>query len=139
MKKFKLKKISAISAPILLGLLLMFKQWLPFQDALVLALGMPFFYFFPGFFAVKAGGFSYLDRIETIVLSLLLSVILFHTGIYILEENTRTMTFRDIVLTATLINVLCALTYLAHHKQLSRRLLLARLRGKFYKSHHKES
>ncbi|MBI2552364.1 DUF1616 domain-containing protein [Candidatus Uhrbacteria bacterium] len=133
MKKSQLKKISAIFALILIGLFLLFKTWLPDRGAFLLAIGMPFLYFLPGFLITKAFFRSGLDQIETIFLALLFSLMLSHLGIYIVEETTRQITRSGIAFTVIAINILAALTYLVSRKQLSPARLLTRLRSKLYK------
>lgn len=133
MKKSQIKKISAIWALILLGLFLLFKNWLPDREALLLTIGIPFLYFVPGFLLTKTLFRSGLDQIETIFLAMLFSLILSHVGIYMLEENTRRMTIQDIALVVATINILCALAYLARRKRLSPARLFARLHGKIHK------
>ena len=139
MNTSRLKKISAALALILIGLFLLFKNWLPYREALLLAMGLPFLYFLPGLIITKVLFRSGLDQIETIFLAMLFSLILSHIGIYIVEENTRMLTISNIALTVAAINILCALIYLAHRKQLSPARLLSRLRGKLHKHDQKKS
>ncbi|OGL66108.1 hypothetical protein A3B21_04135 [Candidatus Uhrbacteria bacterium RIFCSPLOWO2_01_FULL_47_24] len=133
-----IKKTSAVWALILIGLFLLFKNWLPFREAILLAMGLPFLYFLPGFLIIKVFFRAGLDQIEAIFLAMLFSLMLLHMGIYTVEENTRMMTIADIALTVAVINILCALIYLAHRKQLSPARLLSRLRSKLHKRDHKQ-
>lgn len=133
-----IKKTSAIWALILLGLFLMFENWLPTKEALVLTIGIPFLYFIPGFLVTKVG-FSSADRLETIILAMLFSMMLSHMGIYTLEEaSRRAITIADIALTVAAINVILAVAYLVRGRRLSPARLLARLRGKLHKRNQKQ-
>lgn len=137
MKHAHIKKISALVALSVLGLFLLFSNWLSAKDAIFLAIEIPFLYFVPGFLITRILFRSGLDKIETIALSTLFSLILSHIGIYTLEEATQRMTIVDIARVVAVINILCALAYLARRKQLSPARLYARLRGKLHKSDQK--
>lgn len=103
------------------------------QELLLLATSLPWIFFVPGLLLTKILFPSQLDRLETISLAALFSLLLSHLGIYTLEEATRQMTALDITLTLAGINFFCALTYLARRERLSPARLLARLRGKLHK------
>ncbi len=108
-------KISIIWLFSLLGLFLLFYNWLPEREAFFLTLGIPFLYFIPGFFIANIFFCSTLDYLEKVTLSILFSIILSHLGIFLIEETSQRINLLDIIFVIGIINIFCVFISLLHH------------------------
>lgn len=107
-----IRKTSAVVALSLLASFVLLTTWLPWDVALRLTVNAPFLYVLPGYWLTRAL-LPTRDRLEIAIASVLLSFVVVHLGIFLVEEGTKRMTGTHMLLVVAAVNLLTFVLFLA--------------------------